>query len=285
MTAQQPNPPTRRRDSSELPAALGSADLLADVLAEELRGRRLALFLDYDGTLTPIVERPEDATLPPATRDALRRLARRCPVAVVSGRGLDDVRALVDLDQVYYAGSHGFRIAGPDGSRTTHEAGQAFLPAVDRAENELLTELRDIDGASVERKDVAVAVHFRRVAPARRDEVIERFHRVAAAHDKLATSRGKMVLELRPDLDWDKGQAVLWLLRALDLDDTRTLPVFIGDDTTDEDAFAALQGRGIGILVRDEPRPTAAQHALEDPRQVRRFLEALEHELAREPRR
>jgi trehalose-phosphatase len=89
-----------------------------------------------------------------------------------------------------------------------------------------------------------------------------------------------MVFELRPDLDWHKGRAVTWLLEALDLDRPETLPIFVGDDTTDEDAFGALEDRGLGILVRDERRPTTARYALEDPLQVRLFIEALAAELA-----
>jgi alpha,alpha-trehalase len=267
---------TRERSSDELPSAL-EAGRLAGELHQRLEGRVPALFLDYDGTLTPIVERPEDAALPEATARVLRRLARRWPVAVISGRGLDDVRRLVGIDELYYAGSHGYRIAGPAGSRIAHQAGDRYLPAVERAEAALRGALDGIEGAQVERKEVAVAVHLRRVAPGRRPEVEAAARVVAADHEgTLALSRGKLVLELRPDLDWHKGRAVHWLLGALELEGPRTLPIYIGDDTTDEDAFTALEGRGIGILVRDDPRPTAASHALEDPDEVRRFLEALE---------
>jgi len=269
-----------RRISAELPSALAGL-AVADPILEELHGRRAVVFLDYDGTLTPIVERPEDALLSEETRQAVRRLARRCPVAVVSGRGLDDVRGLVGIEEIYYAGSHGFRIAGPHGSRLTHDAGVRFVPAVERAERALREALGTIAGAQIESKGVSVAVHCRRVAPDRRREVEEAVRAVAGAHaGQLALTRGKMVFELRPDLDWHKGRAVTWLLEALDLDRPETLPIFVGDDTTDEDAFGALEDRGLGILVRDERRPTTARYALEDPLQVRLFIEALAAELA-----
>jgi trehalose-phosphatase len=188
----------------------------------------------------------------------------------------------VGIDGIWYAGSHGFCIVGPDGLRTTHEAGNRFLPAVDRAERALRRAVGEIEGTLIERKDLSVAVHFRRVASADHAEVKAAVRRVAADLDgELVLTRGKMVLELQPDLDWHKGKAVLSLLDVLGLDGPETLPIFIGDDVTDEDAFEALQDRGLGILVRDTDgaRPTAARHALEGPGEVRRFLEGLEREL------
>jgi alpha,alpha-trehalase len=97
-------------------AAVEPPPLLADPapLLRRLTERRPALFLDYDGTLTPIVERPEDALLAPVIRKALRAAAEVVPVAIISGRDLDDVQGLVDLSEITYAGSHGFDICGPD---------------------------------------------------------------------------------------------------------------------------------------------------------------------------
>jgi len=213
--------------------------------------RRLAIFLDYDGTLTPIVERPEDAVLAEETRAVLRRLAQRHTVAIVSGRDLKDVRARVGIDALHYAGSHGFDIAGPGGSRV-HEAARAAEPRLAAAADELVRDTATLPGVQVERKRFAIAVHYRRARDADRDAVQAAVDRALAHHAGLRKTGGKKVFELRPDVDWDKGRAVLWLLRALDLE--AALPVYIGDDDTDEDAFRALGGRGIGIVVLDAPR-------------------------------
>ena len=270
------NKPREQRSTTDLPPALAD-DGLAAAIRARLSGRRMALFLDYDGTLTPIVERPEQAVLAAEVRQTLRRLARRCPVAVVSGRALADVRALVALETVYYAGSHGYRIEGPTGSGIAHRAGRRFAPAVEQAVAELRRELSGVEGTEVERKAVAVAVHYRRVAGEQHAAVERAVRRVADDHrGQLVLSRGKMVHELRPDIDWHKGKAVLWLLEALDRDGPDGLAIYIGDDTTDEDAFRALaEGDGLGIVVRDaaEPRATAASYALDSPGEVHRFLE------------
>ena len=98
---------------------------------------------------------------------------------------------------------------------------------------------------------------------------------MAARHSKLRRIDGKKVYELLPDIAWDKGKAVIWLMESLGLDRENVRPVYVGDDRTDEDAFRALEQRGIGILVREQSQPTAASYSLKDPAEVERFLRAL----------
>ena len=260
-----------QRTTDSLPSAL---DRMEEI-ERRLRGRRPAVFLDYDGTLTPIVPRPEDARISEEMRQAVKELAARCPVAIVSGRDLRDVRQLAGVEEIFYAGSHGFDIAGPAGRKMEFQLGTDYLPALDKAEQALHEHLGDIEGAQVERKKFAIAVHFRRVTENRFREVEQAVEEVLAANQGLRKTGGKKIFELRPDIDWDKGKALLWLLEQLDLDGPEVLPLYLGDDLTDEDALRELQGRGLGILVRDEERPTAAAYALEDPDEVRRFLQQL----------
>ncbi|MBW3576981.1 MAG: trehalose-phosphatase [Actinobacteria bacterium] len=255
----------------ELPLAV---DRPEDVEAA-LEGREPAVFLDYDGTLTPIVEDAADATLQDETRAAIRRLAHRCFVAVVSGRDLDDVRSMVGLDELHYAGSHGFEILTPHGER--HEHGREFLPALEAAEQDLRGRLSSIDGAVVERKRFAVAVHYRRVSDEHVDQVEAAVDAVVTDQSQLRKAGGKRIFELRPDMDWDKGRALRWLLDELDLDRDDVVPLYVGDDVTDEDAFRELRDRGLALVVRgeDDQRPTAADYALRDPGEVRTFLQQL----------
>jgi trehalose-phosphatase len=246
-------------------------------IARRMHGRQPAVFLDYDGTLTPIVDRPECAVLDDATRAAVRRLATSCPVAVVSGRDLADVRKLVALDDIHYAGSHGFEIVGPGGLRHAHPAGIAALPRLDAAERNLRDSLGAVTGSLVDRKRFSLAVHFRLVA----DDETERVEQAVDAELRrapgLRKGHGKKVFELRPDVDWDKGSAVRWLLETLGLARDSVVPIYLGDDVTDEDAFRELASHdhGIGIAVMDSPRRTAATFCLPDPDAVRAFLEML----------
>ena len=243
----------------------------ADLL-RQAAGRRLALFLDYDGTLTPIVERPEDAVLAPESRAVLERLARRYPTAIVSGRDLADVRERVGLAELTYAGCHGFDIEGPAGSRV-HEAAAAAAPQLAAAADEVARDTAGLPGVQLERKRFTLAVHYRRAREADAPAVREAVERAQARHPALRVTSGKKVFELQPDVDWDKGRAVLWLIESLALQDA--LPVYIGDDVTDEDAFRALAHRGVGIAVHGGPQATAAQYTLRDTDAVREFLAAL----------
>src|SRR5437762_3671745 len=227
---------------------------------------RVAVFLDYDGTLTPIVSHPQDAWLSDTMRQALRSLAARVPVAILSGRDLGDVRGRLLVDGIVYAGSHGFDIAGAGGLR--RELGAAYLSVLDAAETELREALDEIPGAQLERKRFSVAAHYRNVKENDAFRVALAVDAVAARHRELRRIDGKKVYELLPDIDWDKGKAVLWLLETLGVERGNALPIYIGDDVTDEDPFRALEQCGIGIVVGEQSQPTAARYSLRDPAEV-----------------
>ncbi len=254
-----------------LPSALAG---LEDILYQAAH-RRLVVFLDYDGTLTPIASRPADAVLADSMRQTLERLARDVPVGIISGRDRPEVERLVGLRHLYYAGSHGFDIAGPEGGRIRHELATDHLPDLDRAEQALKTLLGDVPGAWVERKKFSVAVHYRQVAEQDEQAVSRAVDRVAAGAPALRKQGGKKIYELQPAIDWGKGKAVLWLLDAIDTAQAEPYPIYIGDDVTDEDAFRALAGVGVGIVVGDDDRTTAASYALSTPKEVEHFLNRL----------
>ncbi len=259
--------------TSRLPPALERIE----EIAAAARGKRLAVFLDYDGTLTPIVASPELAVLSGEMRSALEELARRSTVAVVSGRDLMDVRRMVGLDGLLYAGSHGFEIQGPEGRRIDYEQDPAFLPLVDEAERLLRERLQGVPGALVERKRFCVAAHYRNVTEGDLPTVAQAVEEVLCALPGLRRTEGKMVCDLQPRVDWNKGKALLWMMERLGLGGPGVLPVYVGDDLTDEDAFLAVEDLGLGVVVRDfgDERPTAARYALADTAEVLRFLKAL----------
>ncbi len=265
------NAPPAKDQIDELPSAMQHVAALVDAG----RRRRLVYFFDYDGTLTPIVARPDMAILSDGMRATLQALAQHHTVAIISGRDLDDVRNLVGVENIFYAGSHGFRIAGPGQWRRESEHGTEFLPTLDQAERELRDRIGGVPGALVERKHLSVAVHYRLVEDDGIAKLATIVDDVLTAHPGLRKSAGKKVFDLQPNIDWDKGKAILWLLEALHLDRDDVLPIYLGDDVTDEDAFRALRNRGLGIVVKGACRATWARYALDDPDQVRAFLDAL----------
>lgn len=262
---------------SDLPHAFAHGD----ELARRLVGKVTAVFLDYDGTLTPIVDRPEDAVISQGMRSAVRRLAQRCPVCVVSGRDRRVVQELMDLDDLTIAGSHGFDIQSPEGTIGLDE-GTEFEALLDGVKAWLHEELDHIEGALVEPKRSSVAAHYRLVFDEERPRVKEVVDTILAEYpDDLKMTPGKMVYEIQPKLDWDKGKAVLYLLEALRLDRDDVVPLYLGDDITDEDAFEALADRGISIFVGRADdleiagRTTAADYILHTTEEVRQFLDTL----------
>jgi trehalose 6-phosphate phosphatase len=228
---------------------------------------RLALCLDFDGTLAPVVEDPDAATMPARTGAALRELADDSDVdlAVVSGRGLEDLRDRVDVDCAL-AGNHGLEI-GRGGDRWTHP--EVDPAPLDRIVDELLERVADVEGCHVEDKHLTATVHVRR-ADVGREDVRPLVRSAVADAPGVEVVDGRQIVEVRPSVDWDKGDAV----RELVEDDA--VAIYLGDDTTDEDAFRALEdlpGGGVGVLVGD--RPSAAEFRVHDVDGVRAFLEWL----------
>jgi trehalose-phosphatase len=233
--------------------------------------------LDFDGTVAPIVEHYGDARLPFSARAAIVQLATRADtdVAIISGRALHDVRRLVGIDSVYYAGNHGLELEGP-GIVHVQEAARGARPALDRCLPALRELSRRVPGVILEDKQLSVAIHFR-LAHIAAAEIEQLVRHIAQPEQQIRVTRGKEVFELRPAVDWDKGRALHFLRRALGLDAAPC--IFIGDDVTDEDAFMTLAHSGDGILVAGTPPAhTHAGSLVHSVDEVVVLLEALAHD-------
>ncbi len=253
----------------EIPAPL--RDNLHAIVAELVGHEGLLVALDFDGTLAAIERRPDEATIPDRTREAVAALADRpnVEVAVVSGRELADVRERVGLPDISYAGNHGLEI---------HADEYEVHPTARDAEEEIADlcalldeQLADVDGVIVENKGVTATVHHRLVDDDEVPVVENAVETLVATRDDVRLTTGKDVLELRPAVEWDKGEAVRELYDQLVPDDERWLPVYVGDDTTDEAAFSLLDERGFGVKVGEDPE-TAAPYRVADPESVRAIL-------------
>lgn len=232
---------------------------------------QVACFLDFDGTLAPIVERPREAKALEGTREIVSKLGEKIAVAVISGRGLDDIRGRFLIDDIYYAGSHGMEIRSPDGSVHEPEAVEKYLPVLDRVEGPLRDHFAGREGVEIERKRFGLTVHFRR-EPEAKEEVEQVLAKIVEENPGLTVGLGKMVRELQPDVDWDKGHALRFIQRQLADEGRRGRPIYIGDDWTDEHAFEVIADEGVGILVTEQARATAARYCLKDPGEVQEFL-------------
>ncbi|MFN8110492.1 MAG: trehalose-phosphatase [Thermoleophilia bacterium] len=264
------------RRISELPNALTDWPRVREVLA----GRRPAVFLDYDGVLTPLVPRPEDAVISDRMREVVRALAARTPVCVVTGRDRRTAQRLMGMRDLVVAGSHGFEMWSPDGSlRSPMESGEfdELLGAVTRRLEEGVGTL---PGVIIESKPSSVSVHYRVAGEDATAAVQEEVARILAEHPELKLTPGKRVRELLPNVPWDKGAAVRHLLTVLGLDTPDVVPVYVGDDITDEHALEAVRDLGglgvhVGDPVEGEDRPTHATYGLHSPDEVGLLLEKL----------
>ena len=268
---------TGDRRMSELPDAMQALERV---------GGRPAVFFDFDGTLSDIVDDPESARLAAGADRALQSLAAHCPVAVLSGRDLADVTERVGLPGMWYAGSHGFELTAPDGTHHQNDAAAATIPVLEQVATQLRDQLGAITGVVVEHKRFGIAVHYRK-APRDRVGEVAAAVRTAGQHSALRVTTGREVIELRPNIDWDKGKTLRWVINHLhDAGSGPPMPIYLGDDITDEDAFDAVQQDGIPIVVRhndDGDRATAALFALDSPARVSEFTERLAQRLADSP--
>jgi len=243
-----------------------------DAIADRLCAQPRLACLDYDGTLTPIRPSPPEAVLAPAMRAAIVKLAKPTPVAIVTGRELRDARALVDVDLIY-AASHGFEFQFPGEPSERYGPAEIYHEAITDTANRAERSARAINGLMIERKAFSTAIHYRNTPAEEVPKVEVLVNELEADHPNLRVLRGKKVCEFQPRIDWNKGRAVALLAARLEVPLERVL--YIGDDVTDEDAFRMIAGKGIGILVSETGHETAADYRLNDPDEVRTFLDRL----------
>jgi len=238
---------------------------------------RVLLLFDYDGTLTPIVARPELAMLGDETRKMLSALARmdRFVVGVVSGRGLTDLEGLVAVPGLVYAGNHGLEIRGR-GMDFVHAEAPDFEASLDEVTRLLERELANVPGIVVDNKRLTLTVHFRNAPESYSAQLDSTVVTTAAPYveaGQMKITRGKKVVEVRPNLDWGKGKAIEKIRE--DCGDS-PLPMFFGDDQTDEEGFAVVQNSGgLAVFVGPARSNTIALHSLESPDEVGQVLALL----------
>ncbi len=225
------------------------------------------------------------AVLSSQVRKILKQISCRSlfKLAIISGRSLSEIKTLLALANIAYAGNHGLEIECPPGycqgrgrETTTfnHPVAKKFQPRLERLEQRLRKRLADIDGIVIQNKGLTLSVHYRlaeKTAIRRIRQLFSEAIECADAKDKLQVSEGKKVLEVRPPVDWNKGKAIEWLLQIYGT--PGDLPIFAGDDVTDEDGFRILHKLGgISVLVGKDKASSAAHYYLDSPEQLHHWL-------------
>jgi trehalose-phosphatase len=238
--------------------------------------RKIALFLDFDGTLVPIQKNPMQCFLSEKTKRQLSLLAGSncCYLTVLSGRSLSDIKRRIGIRKIYYGGNHGLDISGPN-LRYTHPKALTSKLAIEHITRRLKKAITNIEGAWLENKKFSVSLHFRSVRKENIPLIKKVFHAVVnefMEEKRLNVIKGKKVIELTPNVPWNKGSAVLWILKQLK---DKCMPIYIGDDQTDETAFKALSGKGFTIRV-GKSKKTAANYYLKGHWELPRLLDDIE---------
>jgi trehalose-phosphatase len=236
-----------------------------------LKGRPVGLFLDFDGTLAPIVETPDQALLSNETRSRLLSLKEETRLVIISGRSLDNLKKLVRIPDIIYVGNHGAEISDGDAVRITHHSPDQQERLLEFLER-LKENMGSIAGILIEEKGITASIHFRNVAEKDMGPTFDLFWKTAEDFkDNFRITMGKKVFEIRPLKAWDKGDAAALVLKGFP---PETLAIYIGDDRTDEDAFRIFRGQGISISVGQNPN---ADYYLKTQKEVNLFLEHLVH--------
>jgi trehalose 6-phosphate phosphatase len=241
----------------------------------------ILLLADYDGTITQIVAHPENAMLSASVRQKLMTMSQKTDISVgvISGRSLAELKSLVDVEGIYYSGNHGMEIEGPGLKYVNPQV--TAIPALMRDLAAQLAEaMQNIEGIIIQEKGFSVSVHYR-LNPAKEGDVTAAVKRITAPHVERGEIRVypmKKVWEIRPPVDWDKGKAVLFIEKEIKskLKLNRLMTIYLGDDTTDEDAFrVARRPDGWGIFICGEKTASAAEYYLNSVTEVEEFLDRL----------
>jgi trehalose-phosphatase len=246
-----------------------------DEITEKLRTRRnVNVFLDYDGTLAPIAPTPDKARMPPDTLPVLQKI-RDLPqvfLAIISGRSLVNIMKTVSLNGIHYAGNHGLEISGARKTEIVPNAAHV-TKSIKKMCTELENEISAMHGAWIENKGLTASVHYREVALIHVPDLNRLIGRITAPYvhrDIVRLTRGKKVIEIRPAMEWNKGFAVNWMLKKMGK--KKAVTIYIGDDTTDEDAFRMLPDAITIKVSRDAGTRTDAAYLAADTNEVRSFL-------------
>jgi trehalose 6-phosphate phosphatase len=252
-------------------------DLVSEIETRTRAASLISLFVDFDGTLVPITGDPAAPRLDPGTGATLQLLSsyEHLVTTIISGRAIEDLYTRIRLPGLIYAGNHGLEIFGRQ-FRFVEPTASARRQALERLSEELALEIRAYPGAIVECKGLTAAVHYRMAAEADWPRIQQIVYTAMARNGALFhVNPGRKLFDIVPRTNWHKGTAVQWINSHLGVEEVLT--VYLGDDVTDEDAFAVLPD---AVTIKVGPGPlTSARYRLPGPAAVHEFLFWLAHAL------
>ncbi|MBI1883805.1 MAG: trehalose-phosphatase [Chlamydiae bacterium] len=230
------------------------------------------LALDYDGTLAPIVSKPQEARLSLNSLSLLKKLSKNPKIilCIVTGRSMDSILKLIPLPKILFIANHGFEMKW--GKKTwTHPLSKKLKPLYREILKKLKRGLSCFPGIFIENKKATLTVHYRDVSLQQIPYLKKIVHHILSSHLKqIKLTSGKKVFEIRPRTNWDKGKALLKMGRVKNLS-RDAFKIYIGDDQTDEDVFRVLKSKSLTVRV-GLSKKSYASHYVQSPKEVLDFL-------------
>ncbi len=247
---------------------------------DKIRGKKIILLLDYDGTLCPIKRTPRLAVIPHDVKALLEKLSGMldCKLAIISGRSLEDIKNIIGIRGIIYSGNHGFEIEGPK-IKFHGSIPYGYRRMLESIKRKLHKKFNGVKGAILEDKEYSLGIHYRLASKSALSAIKKAFYEVVMVYlikGKIKIRYGKKVFEVMPPNGWDKGKVVSWLLsrKFFSFGAKMAIPIYLGDDLTDEDAFQTLKNKGLTIFI-GKPKMSSAKYYLRNVGQVKHFLKEI----------
>lgn len=240
---------------------------------------QVLLFLDYDGTLVSFKDKPNDVTTTKSVKNVLRKLIKnpKFSIFMITGRELNDIKNLLDAEGASFAALHGLQMEISDGKKFVWPNAEKSRLFLEEIKEDVFSEFKGEKGIYIEDKELTLAFHYRLLPKEKIKDAAKRFREIVKKRDDknmLEVIKGAELLEVRPK-GWNKGKATEFLLKKF-AKNKNSIPIYIGDDTTDEDAFDFLKNHGMTIFVsNDSGKSTSAQYWVKNPDEVLIFLKSL----------
>jgi len=235
------------------------------------------LLLDFDGVLSAIAKTPDEAFISNENIELVKKCVELFPVAVITGRTLEDIKKKMDIKDLFYIASHGLEWE-EEGKYHVKPIPKETIAAINSAKERIRPLVSRYPGMILEDKSFMFALHYRIMKP----ELIDAFIKEATSilepiveQNNLRLDHNMKTFELRPDINWDKGDSAIFAEKYFNKKvGGKFIPIYIGDSLTDEDAFKAIREHGITIRI-GENKESAAEWYMEDQREVALFLKWL----------
>ncbi|GLI52460.1 trehalose-phosphatase [Thermodesulfovibrio yellowstonii] len=243
---------------------------------ELIKKKKIFILFDFDGTLVPLMKNPDDCYLPDHIKEDFNQIKKKAKIGIISGRDLEDLKKRISVEGIYYSGSHGLQIEGPDIKYINSDA-ERLKSVLDEVYTKVKNLSYKISGTIVERKSLSFALHYRQVDVKLRRELKNLFFGVLSSFGdrNIKILKGKMVFEVLPAIDWNKGKTVSFILEK---SGRKNLPIFVGDDITDETVFKEIKDEGLTVRI-GYSKKTLAKYFLKNQSEVYKFLKNIREAL------